>query len=145
MKVKPFSGPKSVCKCGHVGDGERSAHGGIVGHGPCTVAGCDCAKFSWARFTEEFEEAAKRQQAQLNAPRPETNVEFVSRMMEFSDYGALAQLFVLDALDKWSKMVAETPIEEVRRQFGSDSLINPDSWCGVAAEIQRKLKERTGQ
>jgi hypothetical protein len=39
--------------------------------------------------------------------QPETNVEFVTRMMEFSNYGALAQLFVLEAVRNWSNLVAE--------------------------------------
>jgi hypothetical protein len=39
--------------------------------------------------------------------QPETNVEFVTRMMEFSNYGALAQLFVLEAIRNWSNLVAE--------------------------------------
>jgi hypothetical protein len=30
--------------------------------------------------------------------QPETNVEFVTRIMEFSNYGALALLFVLEAI-----------------------------------------------
>ena len=39
--------------------------------------------------------------------QPETNAEFVTRMMEFSNYGALAQLFVLEAIRNWSNLVAE--------------------------------------
>ncbi len=41
---------KSLCTCGHSGDGTNSMHGGYIGHGPCRYAGCDCQKFSWAKF-----------------------------------------------------------------------------------------------
>lgn len=53
---------KSICSCGHVGDVSLqpnpgylvvtapNTHGGIIGHGPCNVAGCDCPKFTWAGF-----------------------------------------------------------------------------------------------
>lgn len=75
--------------------------------------------------------------------RNETNVEFVQSLMEVSNYGALAQLFIIDAIDKWSKKVAEVGLDEVRRQM-ADSPISPDAWYGVAVEIQRKLKERSG-
>lgn len=38
--------------------------------------------------------------------KQETNVEFVTKLMEFSQHGALSQLFILDAIDKWSKKIA---------------------------------------
>src|SRR5690242_10470676 len=28
-----WKGPKSMCACGHPGDGDNSAHGGSIGHG----------------------------------------------------------------------------------------------------------------
>jgi hypothetical protein len=68
-----------------------------------------------------------------------TNVEAVRDLMEFSNYGALAQLFVIDALSKWSGKVANTPIEELRKQFGDLPFISPDAWQSVAKEIKSKL------
>lgn len=53
----PYYGPKSICKCGHVGDGTISQHHGSViapGHGGCKVEGCNCIQFTWAGWTEEF-------------------------------------------------------------------------------------------
>ncbi len=54
---------KSVCSCGHLGDGPSSEHGDTFshGHGPCMVEGCDCHKFTWVKFTPEFEATIKRQ------------------------------------------------------------------------------------
>ena len=47
--------PKSVCICGHSGDGADSEHaGGVInaGHGGCLK--CDCKKFSWDRWTASY-------------------------------------------------------------------------------------------
>ena len=56
--------PKSICTCGHTGDGEDSQHEGQVvgplhlnnGHGSCKVKGCDCQQFTWKEFLPWFEE-----------------------------------------------------------------------------------------
>ena len=48
-------GGKSVCRCKHLGDGSKSEHAGLIGHGYCTVPGCRCQKFSWRRFIYEKE------------------------------------------------------------------------------------------
>ncbi len=54
---KPIAGPKSVCECGHTGDGAGSQHEGgehpywflAEGHGPCNVEGCKCVQFTWSK------------------------------------------------------------------------------------------------
>ena len=49
---------KSMCSCGHPGDGEKeSVHGGVIGHGACAV--CNCARFTWAGFYASYEHALK--------------------------------------------------------------------------------------
>ena len=70
--------------------------------------------------------------------KPKTNVQFVRDLMEHSNYGALAQLFVLDALDKWSKIIAESDPAK-----GDSPLISGQAWVGVANEIQEKINART--
>ncbi len=61
-----WSGPKSVCSCGHTGDGAGSEHLNTYGpdlspgHGPCLVPGCECRKFTWEDFRPEYLEAKKR-------------------------------------------------------------------------------------
>ncbi len=69
--MNDFKGPKSVCTCGHTGDGEGSDHldfivvergGGIKvkfdlpdkGHGCCSK--CTCRQFIWKKWTDEFRE-----------------------------------------------------------------------------------------
>jgi hypothetical protein len=61
MKAAQFfseSAPKSICRCGHTGDGANSEHAGLIarGHGRCLAPGCDCEKFSWAGPTEQFKQ-----------------------------------------------------------------------------------------
>jgi hypothetical protein len=67
------------------------------------------------------------------------NISFVSDLMNHSQYGALAQLFVLDALDKWSQKVSKAAPNEV-----DTGLISGQAWVGVAKEIQDKLNARMG-
>lgn len=52
---------KSICKCGHSGDGQDSQHQDAClppfGHGPCRVRRCGCRKFKWAYWMPAFEAA----------------------------------------------------------------------------------------
>ena len=66
-----------------------------------------------------------------------TNVEVITSIMEYSNYGALAQAFVMDALVKFSKMVKDTPSEALSMM--DNGLITCEAWKGVAAEIHDKL------
>ena len=57
-----FQGARSLCACGHTGDKamqDDSAvptdHDGLIGHGACNRMGCECFKFTWAKFLPEFE------------------------------------------------------------------------------------------
>jgi len=67
-----------------------------------------------------------------------TNIEKVLEIMEFSDYGALAQAFVMNALSAHAKLVSEAPIEALESMRGG--FISPEAWQGVALEITEKLK-----
>jgi hypothetical protein len=66
--------------------------------------------------------------------RPMTNIEKVTHIMTYSDYGACAQLFVMDALHKWSDIVSKASPEQVQSGF-----INGNMWIAVAKEIQARL------
>ena len=53
----PFYGPKSICTCGHTGDGIVSQHHNdpfAPGHAECKVKDCLCAKFTWKEYTTEY-------------------------------------------------------------------------------------------
>lgn len=61
----PFSYgmPKSLCGCGHSGDGPNSEHAptdlGTPGHGKCDVKDCACVKFRWAEWHPFYKEVLK--------------------------------------------------------------------------------------
>jgi hypothetical protein len=73
-------------------------------------------------------------------PKPKDNIAFVRDLMSNSKYGALAQLFVLDALDKWSERVSKASPAEL-----DSAMISGHAWVGVAKEIQDKINERMGK
>lgn len=67
-----------------------------------------------------------------------TNEQLLLEIINHSRYGALAQVFVIDALYKFAKKVAASSPEE----YGDGMLfIHPDSWIGVAKEIELKIKQ----
>ena len=68
------------------------------------------------------------------AKRPMTNIEKVTHIMTFSNYGALAQCFVMDALHKWSDLVRKASPDNI-----SNGLISGEAWIGVANEIHDRL------
>lgn len=55
-RAAEYDKAKSLCSCGHTGEGTTSDHrdGFAPGYGPCKVKGCSCTKFSWVSFTPEF-------------------------------------------------------------------------------------------
>ena len=52
---------KSICTCGHTGDGTGSQHRDLAvagdGHGGCKSCGDRCTQFSWRRWTAVFGDA----------------------------------------------------------------------------------------
>ncbi|WMD19665.1 MULTISPECIES: hypothetical protein [Achromobacter] len=73
-----------------------------------------------------------------------TNVECVADLMEFSSYGPLAQMFVVDALLKHATTVAELSDAELEA-WPENPLFHVHSWRGVAQEIKRKLEKHLGE
>lgn len=61
-----------------------------------------------------------------------TNTEFVADLMNFSAHGALAQVFILTAIQKYADVCSERRIDE-------NCMVNPDAWQGVAREIRDKM------
>lgn len=64
-----------------------------------------------------------------------TNIEKLTDMMQFSRVGPLSQLFVIDAITKFAAQVANTPLEQLRAEFGEDHLIAPEAWQAAAREV----------
>lgn len=73
-----------------------------------------------------------------------TNEEKVVKIMNFSKYGALSQVFVMQALEHFCDLVIEQESELIKEQEkceteGKISMINLKSWVGVAKEIKEKI------
>jgi len=73
-----------------------------------------------------------------------TNQELLSQLMNYSRYGALAEMFIIDAVIKQADEIAAMPAEQVEAAMG-DNIINGKAWHGVAVEISRKFKELEAQ
>ena len=69
-----------------------------------------------------------------------TNVEFVTELMQFSRYGVLAQMFVIDALTKHSAAVAATD----NPYAFSTGLFDGQAWVACAKDIKRQLYDHIG-
>ncbi len=76
--------------------------------------------------------------------KKQTNVQLITEMMEFSQYGALSQLFIMDAIGKLADSVAALTDEEIRIEM-EGSFISAGAWHGVAKEIQRKISQHYGE
>ena len=75
----------------------------------------------------------------------ETNVEFVTRVMEDGQHGVVMQLLIMDILSKGAKRLAETPYEEVEAQFnesGASNFINPLAWHQTAKVLHEEIEGR---
>ncbi len=76
-----------------------------------------------------------------------TNTELLTDIMEHSRYGAMSQLFVIDALSKHCQaiidnkeaIIADHKEKEANGQF---QFINMEVWCAVAEEILSKIDNR---
>lgn len=70
------------------------------------------------------------------AVRP-TNEEFVAALMRFSGFGALSQVFVIEAIRRYADKVAAAQPSDSDTQFLSGA-----AWVGVAKEIQAKVYDQ---
>lgn len=66
-----------------------------------------------------------------------TNVDFVTHIMEHSDYGALKQAFIISALDVYSRMC----IRDDEECNVANGFIDPKAWQGIAREVNAELLE----
>jgi hypothetical protein len=69
----------------------------------------------------------------------QTNVEFITDLMEHSAHGALIQAFVIHALDLYARKVAAARPEDL-----GTGLVSGHAWHGCAVEVCRKLAQRLG-
>ena len=72
--LKSFHGPKSMCRCGHLGDGPYSDHEDLYvdrGHGKCKKCGCEM--FVWKSFTPAFAEMVEKAKGKSDENHMEDN------------------------------------------------------------------------
>lgn len=75
----------------------------------------------------------------------QTNVEAIAEMMEFSRYGALAQMFIMDALGKQARAVADASPDLFKGDKWENGFVSGEAWQAVAREIAGKLDKHLGK
>lgn len=69
-----------------------------------------------------------------------TNEQFVKSLMTFSRRGAMMQLFVITALEKYSKLVVEAH-QKGELRGGAFGFVNPAGWADCGREILEKMEQ----
>ncbi|WP_339534753.1 hypothetical protein [Pseudomonas hunanensis] len=68
--------------------------------------------------------------------KPVTNVDVLVELMEYSKFGPLAQMFIIDTVARKARAVADADPATVAWDGG---LVSFEAWQGVAREIADKL------
>lgn len=68
-----------------------------------------------------------------------SNEDLVMDLMRFSPVGPMSQIFVVDAIAKHAKLIANTPIAQLREQFGERSMVSADVWHAAAVDIDKRV------
>jgi hypothetical protein len=89
--------------------------------------------------------AAEHDDDQEESARRQTNVEAITEIMEFSRYGALAQMFIIDTLGRQARTVADAPPEVFEGEGWKNGFVSAQAWQGVAREIAGKLDKHLGK
>ncbi len=70
----------------------------------------------------------------------ETNVQFLTRMMECADCGPMMQLFITQAMITYTEHCLTN--EEALKKSMENGWINPESWMVAARELKKELDLR---
>lgn len=71
---------------------------------------------------------------------PETNTEFITRVMDFAKSGPLMQAFVIQALTSYSEDVMSASDAQLE-----NPMVHPDAWRRCAVEMQQELENKYGR
>lgn len=85
-------------------------------------------------------EATADQHAEEQPVRKETNIEFLTRFMEFSITGVTAQLVAITAVDFYTRQVLEKRQEVIRSMERGP--VSGRAWVAACEEFQRMLRDR---
>lgn len=67
-----------------------------------------------------------------------TNEQFISTLINDSNYGGLSQVFIIEAIRYYSEAISSQPVPEEN----NEAFISPVAWHGVATEIHQKIKAK---
>jgi len=70
--------------------------------------------------------------------QPKSNTEFVTELMEFSDFGGLTQVAVIEALRFYSELV----VKQERPQEDNGAMLSNQTWWDVNADLHRRMMAR---
>ena len=70
----------------------------------------------------------------------QTNIEFLTDLMDFAKTGPMVQLFVLDAVGKHARRIVENEAEVLESM--KDSFVRGESWVAAAKEIKEAFDAR---
>lgn len=71
-----------------------------------------------------------------------TNVEVVTKLMNFSRYGALAQAFIVEAISRYADQCSAMTDEQVEKHDAEQGMLSYKAWRGVAQEIKAAMDEK---
>ncbi len=67
--------------------------------------------------------------------KTKTNTQIIKDLTSSKRYGVLAEAFVMEAIARYADEVASlSPLD-----FPAGSIVEPQTWIGVAREVQEKL------
>lgn len=69
-----------------------------------------------------------------------SNEQWLKQVMSFSRYGALSQVFIMQAIEKYADAVVKADPKAIDNGF-----INGETWRGVAQEILESLRLHYGE
>lgn len=77
-----------------------------------------------------------------DAQQPQAEAPKVQTAYKSYDAPGMAQLFILDAIEKHAVRIATTPLHEVQAAFGENPFISPEAWHAAATEIAEAFAQR---
>ena len=69
--------------------------------------------------------------------QPQSNEEIVLNLLRFSPYGALSQIFIMEAIREYANNVSAIDPATIT----GTAFINPEAWVGVAKDVKQRLEE----
>ncbi|MCA3000374.1 MAG: hypothetical protein ING75_17435 [Rhodocyclaceae bacterium] len=73
----------------------------------------------------------------MSKQQPETNEEIISNLMQFNPYGALGQIFIMEAIREYANNVSAIDPATIT----GNPIINLAAWVGVAKDVKQRLEE----